>query len=167
EILCEIQNDRTIILLDRLKQMKTFFGVQIIFWNAMQKTMARVPSNLEELTQVEWFEPDWSEFLLMKSRPDPWNVMDRIRELNARIAGEVDRIELSRIAGSKEKGIQKIDGMVQELSDLFQENNMDPELRHRTLFSLQQIKKKLLNASTPSDIDHLLTQAEDEYVMAV
>jgi hypothetical protein len=167
EILCEIQNDRTIILLDRIKQMQTFFGVQIIFWNATQKTMARVPPNLEELAQVEWFEPDWSELVLLTSRPDPWNVMDRIRELNARIAGEIDRIERARIAGSKQKGIQQIDGMVQELSGLFQEKNMDPELRHRTLFSLQQIKKKLLNASTPSDVDHLLTQAEDEYVMAL
>jgi len=165
EILVKIQAGQTGILLDRIKTLNIFFGVGIVFWNALQKTMTRVLTNLETVINLEWFHTDWAELVLLKNRPDPWNVMDRIRELNTRISDEIDRIEFARIDESKKTAIEQVEGMIGELSELFQENSVSPEIRHNALFPLQQIKKNLLNASTHSDIDRLMVQAEDQYAL--
>ena len=160
-------NERKDDLLDTsedLDQLSDFYNNQRPTWDKLKEALTRFKPNQSQLEK----DPDAAKALKrMMEIADAPNPYPMIKEIEGLIA-KVETVNNALIERNKEKATEDVDARISQLTELLDKHNADGDFRNKTLYPIQQIKKKIQKEySIPQIITYDVSESQEAYEEAL
>ncbi len=159
ELLETVGKDEFRVLRERVQAIRVYGGVQILFWKSFQKAVVRLAGYEEELRTCDGFLAVRAELARLRENPEPWNVIDRIREMTSWMEEEMDQLDHERLKKARSSAMDEVDDMIADVYRRYPKETGRVEERRQALFSLRQIRKKLEMAVDRSAVETAMEEA--------
>jgi len=158
---CYNNKEKIAKMADDVQILSTFYPGQVKFWEVLIKSIEKFRVNLTEIKKKSEIFADFNRLTQILASPSPYNLLTETDRLLKTVQTHNDQIIQELTKAHRIKSISKIDSMIKELINLFDNHNRDQDMRNKYLYALRSAKKQLLHTKNIEQIDRVLCDTED------
>jgi len=141
-----------------LYELKDFYTNQKSTWETLRKAMDRFKPNQSTLEKDMDADKAMQRMSQILSAPSPYGMLKDVNDLVSR----VEAVNNALIDKKRESAIQEVENKIGQISTLLKNHNADPDFSNKSLYPLQEIKKKILTEySIPQIITFCVSDAQE------
>ena len=143
---------------DDLYELKDFYTNQKSTWETLRSAMDRFKPNQNALEKDMDADKAMKRMSQILSAPSPYGMLKDVNDLVSR----VELVNNALIDKKRESASQEVEDKIGQISTLLKEHNADPDFCNKSLYPLQEIKKKILTEySIPQIITYSVNDAQE------
>ncbi|MEA3392476.1 MAG: BREX system P-loop protein BrxC, partial [Candidatus Marinimicrobia bacterium] len=143
---------------DDLYELNDFYTNQKNTWETLRNAMDRFKPNQSALEKDVDAHKAMQRMSQILSAPRPYEMLKDVNDL----ISKVEAVNNGLIDNRRESAAQEVDNKIGQISTLLKDNNADPDFSNRSLYPLQEIKKKILTEySIPQIITYSVNDARE------
>jgi hypothetical protein len=134
-----------------------FYKTQIAAWRKLLDGLRAVSDNREALSKVPAAAAALAQLTQIRDNPKPYGQVNRIEPLLAAVTGANEQLAQEK----REKALQSIDSKIAEVQAKLDATGASPDLSHKALKPLQDLKVRLASQTSIAQIFYLQGQGGD------
>jgi len=143
---------------DDLHELKDFYTNQKSTWEILRDAVNKFKPNWNALEKDAQAKKALQRISQILNAPSPYGMLKEVSELVAK----VETVNDALIKTKREKEIKVIDNKIKQVSSLLKEHKADGDFSNKSLYPLQEIKKKVLSEySIPQIITYSVNDAQE------
>ena len=149
---------------DDLYELKDFYTNQKSTWETLRSALERFKPNRNVLEKDVDAAKAMEQMSRILSAPSPYGML---KDVNNLISG-VETANNALIDSKRKSAIQEIENKIDQISNQLKEQNADSDLSNKSLYPIQEIKKKILTEySIPQIITYSVNDVQELYEEAL
>ncbi|MBW2370660.1 MAG: BREX system P-loop protein BrxC, partial [Deltaproteobacteria bacterium] len=141
-----------------LYELKDFYTNQKSTWETLRNAMDRFKPNQSALKKDMAAEKAMQKMSQILSAPSPYGMLKDVNDL---VSG-VEAVNNALIDKNRESAAREVENKIGQVSTLLKNHNADPDFSNKSLYPLQEIKKKILTEySIPQIITFSVNDAQE------
>lgn len=155
--------DELLDIVDDLHVLNDFYTHQLPVWEKLRNAMSRFSLNKSILEKHPDAGNAFKQLAEILNAPSPYKM---IKEVNGLIA-QVDAVNDGLVAKNRESAAGEVDRKINQLIQLLDKHNAESDFRNKTLYPLQQEKKKIFSEVGIPQISYSLKETQQLFEEAV
>ncbi|MBU4318621.1 MAG: hypothetical protein KKF30_15295 [Proteobacteria bacterium] len=147
--------------------LENFYSNQIYTWDILLKAVEAFKQNHADLEKKSDVKKALDTLFTILTDPRPYSFIEEIPILISIVKPVNDLIIEKQIASAKALAFEKIEQIIDKIVNVLNKRNTHSDMRNKTLYPLQSIKRKINAASSMQDITVYLEEAITEFDYAM
>ncbi|HWP91797.1 MAG TPA: BREX system P-loop protein BrxC [Thermodesulfobacteriota bacterium] len=136
---------------DDIHDIKGFYTNQIKAWDLMQEALHQYDQNITSLEKDPEAAQSLSKLRQIFESPKPYGEIKNVTGLIAKVKEVNDSI----VERERKSALTKVEEKINQLNKVLNEKKADTDLRNRTLYPIQEIKRKIGSETSVPKISYL------------
>ena len=149
---------------DDLYELNDFYMNQKNTWETLRSAMDKFKPNQNALEKNIEAGKAMQKMSQILSAPSPYGMLKDVNDL----VSKVDAVNNALIDTKRESAVQEVENKINQVSTLLKDYKADPDFSNKSLYPLQEIKKKILTEySIPQIITYSVNDAQELFEEAL
>jgi len=143
---------------DDLYELSDFYTNQKSIWETLRKAMEKFKPNQGALEKDIDADKAMQRMNQILSAPNPYGMLKDVNDL----VSKVEAVNNALIEKRRESAVQEVENKISQISSMLKDHKADPDFSNKSLYPLQEIKKKILTEySIPQIITYSVNDAQE------
>jgi len=139
-------------------ELSDFYTNQKNTWETLRNAMERFKPNQSALEKDIDADKAMQRMYQILGAPNPYGMLKDVNDL----VSKVEAVNNALIEKKRESAVQEVENKISQISSMLKDHKADPNFSNKTLYPLQEIKKKILTEySIPQIIAYSVNDAQE------